>query len=175
MKNRIIIEKEEFGELIEALNSMRIANFFQRSDEIEISFNCNKIIGLISDIGIDISISKEEFEKLGSKEAQILLLVLNKSRRSGVPGVDINIDYMVCSMFFIENFYNFYSPVTKNNIITVSIDEELKIILDSLDEIQHITTEKYTLDYIVYNKGDKVELELAEPFKIILNDIRSKK
>lgn len=174
MKNKIVIEKVEFIELIEALNSINVVKFFEKNDEIGISFNTNKIIALISDIGIEINILKTEFEKINSKEAQILLLVLNKSRMGGVSSIELDINYIICAMFLIKNFYNFYSPIIKENMIIVSIDKEIKIILDSLDEIRCATEENYTLSYIICERGDKIELELTEPFKAVLNDIRLK-
>lgn len=174
MKNKILIEKDEFGELIDELNSMQIVKFFKRDNEIGISFNIDKVIGLISDIGMKICMLKAEFEKISSKEAQILLLLLNKPRMNEISSIELSTDYIICSMFFIENFYNYYSPIIENNRIIISIDEEVKVLLDSLDEIEYFTSEKYSLDYLVYDKTDKIELELAEPFKIALNDIRLK-
>lgn len=175
MNNKIIIEKEEFSELIEALNSLKIIEFFKRNDDMIVSFNTNKLIGIIHEIGIDIVISKKEFDKVDSKEAKGLLFLLNKSRISGVSNIKIGIEEIVCKLFFIENFYNFFSPIIDGDSISISLDKELKIILDSLDEIQRVTKEKYTLDFLINDKDNIVELELAEPYIEILNEIRLNK
>lgn len=173
MKDIIIIEKDEFAELIEMLDSLKVIKCFMNNNQLGISFDIDKIYSLISQIGMELIILNEEFEKLQTKEAKILSLLLNKARINGATNAKLKIDYMICSMFFIENFYNYDNPMIKNGIRTVSLDAEFAIILNSLDEIKNTTTEKYSLDYFVYDEIDKVKLDLSEAFKLILNEIRN--
>lgn len=173
MKNKIILRKEEFHEIIEALNKLELIEFFQgKNDIIGISFNNNKMIEMLNDIGFKLEISKSQFETINTKEAKGLLLILNKYKECGLEKINMDINEIICKLFLIENFYKFSSPMVEENLINIVVDNEIKIILDSLDEIYRVTKEKFTLEYIINDKDNIVELELTEPYKIILNDIR---
>ena len=52
---------------------MQIVEFFKRDNEMGISFNIDKVISLISDIGMKICISKAEFEKMTKNKPAINL------------------------------------------------------------------------------------------------------
>lgn len=173
MKDIIIIKKDEFAELIEMLDSLKVIKCFMNNNQLRICFDINKMYSLISQIGIELIILNEEFEKLQTKETKILSLILNKARINGATNARLKIDYMICSIFFVENFYNYYNPIIKNGIRIVSLDPKFGMILNSLDEIKNVTTEKYSLDYLVYYETDNVKLELTEAFKLILNEIRN--
>lgn len=168
------IEKEIYADYITALNEEKILKKITgRSPNpllehgLELHLDFKKIIKILKRYDY-LKISKKEFESIDLQEEIIMYVILLKEYISGKIEFEIPMSKLVSLFFIVGFFFNIETLNLSEGHYNLIIEDDLRIILNSLVEIERITNEAY--DIILYSsfEGNKVILEFNPMFKEML-------
>lgn len=168
------IEKKIYMDYITGLNEEKILKKITgRSpnslleDGLELHLDLKKILEILQRYDF-LKISKKEFESIDLQEGIIMYVILLREYNSGKTKFEIPLSKLVSLFFIVGFFFNVETLNLSEGHYHLIIDDGLRIILNSLDEIERITNEAY--DIILYSsfEGNKVILEFNPMFKEML-------
>jgi len=165
------LKKETFMEYLEALNDEKILKLISSDspkvvveEGVGLHLDYKKVTNILNRFdGCDID--EKAFENLDFNESVIIYAICNKELMSGNSQFEVRVSKLFSYYFLICFFFNIETLNLKKGHYKLAIKKELRIILDSLKEIEEVTKESY--DIILHSavKGNVAIVQFGPLFK----------
>ena len=121
------------------------------------------------------SIEKNTYEGFAMSDTALMYILLNKSRNTGISELTVCEDEIYKYYFVFGFFFETESPELINGYYTFRLDEDIRAIFMSLNEIEEVTNQVFDMKLHATIKDDKVTLELGAVYKEALLIWKSEK
>jgi AraC-like DNA-binding protein len=166
------VTKDDFIEFAEVAYEANLIKIRGNEDgsEMFLDFNARILLDIINAIGQDISLPKINVQNLELKESIVFLLALNKEINKALSNglkFEKSEDELKMRFFIVSNFFNIEKPFKGKINYKYKINVFVLDVLDSLCEIENVTSEKFPFSYKIIQEKDKLILTLADPFRTL--------
>lgn len=173
------LKKEVFIEILEALEEEKFLKKITRKDphtelmnEVELHFDFKKITKTLMKFD-GYRINKKDYQNIDLQESVIMYAICIKELDSGNQQFELRESELASYIFILGFFFNIESLDLKNNFYTFILSDELRIILDSLKEIEDVTNETFDIILNASIKEDHVTVEFNPMFKEMMIAFKS--
>ncbi|WP_010663798.1 hypothetical protein [Marinilabilia salmonicolor] len=173
------LKKEVFMEILEALEEEKILKMITTKDphpesmnEVELHFDFKKITKILMKFD-GYRISKKDYQNLDLQESVVILAICKKESDSENYQFELRESELASYIFILGFFFNIESLNLKNDFYTFILSDELRIILDSLKEIEEVTKETFDIILTTTIKKDNVIVEFNPMFKEMMIEFKN--
>lgn len=110
-------------------------------------------------------IDKKVYEDFSVSDNAILHFLMQKARGSGLTKLSLRNDELLKYYFIVGFFYNTESPELVDGKYIFKLDDGIREIFASLNEIEAVTNETYDMTLHATMKNNKITLELGTAYK----------